>query len=108
MTQLLAGALDRRITLQERTDTRDAAGEPIPAWTTLDTVWAALIPLTGREQFEAQQVNAQRPAKFQIRYRDDVTETMRISWDGEVWDINGISQIGRREGLELTCTAAVP
>jgi len=103
-----AGALDRRITIQERTDTRDGAGEPVPTWSTLAEVWASLEPLQGREDFDAQQINAIRPTKFRIRYREDVDETMRIAWDGQTWDINAITYVGRKDGLELLCTAAVP
>lgn len=105
---MLAGSLDRRIVIQQRTDTRDAAGEPIPTWSVLDTVWAALEPLQGQELIEAQETNAKRKARFRIRYRTDVTEKMRVVWDGETWDINAISEIGRRVGLELLVTAAVP
>lgn len=97
-----AGPLDRRITIQTHTDTRDGAGEPVPAWTTLATVWANVLHLRGTEPFEGQQFNAQRVTVFTIRYRDDVDETMQVSFDGQTYDIEGISELGRRDGLELT------
>jgi len=105
---LNAGTLDRRIVIEQRTDTRDGSGDPVAAWTVLATVWAAHEPLTGKEQFEAHQVNAERPSKFVIRYRAGVDESMRVNWDGDLYDITSIVEIGRRDGLEFSCTAAVP
>ena len=103
-----AGTLDRRITIEQRIDTRDAFGEPIAAWTPLAVVWASLESLQGQELIETQETNAKRKARFRIRWRDDVTEKTRVAWDGEVWDINQVNEIGRRVGLELLVTAAVP
>ena len=100
-----AGTLDRRITIQQRTDARDAAGEPIPTWSTLAEVWAKLESLQPYELAATQLTQAEKPVRFYIRHRTDVDETMRVSWDGEEWDIEGISEIGRREGLALICKA---
>lgn len=96
-----AGKLDRRVTLQTLTVTRDSYGAAIESWTDLDTVWAEVIPLKGREYFTAAQIVAEKMLKFRIRYRTDLTETMRIVYAGQTYDVQYMAEIGRRAGFEL-------
>ena len=103
-----AGKLDRRITIQSPTSTRDGAGQPVEAWALLATVWARVEHLRGKEPFQGQEFNAQRTSVFTIRYRTDLDETMRIIFDGDTYDILAIAEKGRREGLEITALALVP
>lgn len=96
-----AGELDRRIVIETPTDTQDSAGGPTQTWATFATVWAKVIPLRGQEYFAANQNNTQVDSTFRIRWLSGVTATMRISYDGEYWDIQHIAEIGRQEGLDL-------
>lgn len=96
-----AGELDRRITIESRTESRSTTGAATYTWATLATVWAKVKPVRGQEYFAASQVNAQVDAIFTIRYRADITRTMRISYGGEYYDIQDIAELGRGEGLEL-------
>lgn len=93
--------LDRRIVIEQRTDTRNALGEGVPAWTTFATVWAQRVPMRGAELFAAQQVVPQVENKLRIRWRDDLDESMRIVDDGVTYGIQHIAEIGRRDGLEI-------
>lgn len=105
-----AGKLDRRITFQTLTDGQDAAGGITEAWANLvtnPTVWAYVHPLTGREFFAAQQVNAEIDTVFEVRYRSDITPKMRIVHDSKNYDIREIKEIGRRNGLEILARAIV-
>lgn len=96
-----AGDLDRKIVIQSFTETQDAYGAPVKTWAAFATVWAQVRPVRGREGFEAEQVAAQILATFRIRYLAGVLLTMRISYDGKVWNLRSINEIGRREGLEI-------
>ncbi len=96
-----AGELDRKIVIESATETRDDYGAVVQTWATFATVWARKRDIRGSEQFTAQQVNARIAATFTVRWLDGVTEKMRISYDGQTWDIRSINEIGRREGLEL-------
>jgi SPP1 family predicted phage head-tail adaptor len=91
------GALDRRITLEQPTETRDSYGEAVPVWAELATVFAEYEPLQGREQVEAQGINADLSARFRIRYRPDVVPTtkMRIVYDGQTYGIEAVTEAGR-------------
>lgn len=95
-----AGLLDRRITIQSRTNTVSATGSVQPGFATFATVAAAVIKRTGKQSF----VGGPEPSAeivFRIRWRSDITRDMRISFESEFWDIISMNEIGRRVGLEL-------
>lgn len=102
------GLLDRRITLQRPTASQDGAGEMVPTWSTIDTVWARSENVTGSEPFEGEQFNAQRKQNFTIRYRSDLDETCQIVHDGDTYDIQAIMELGRREFLRIETIVLVP
>jgi SPP1 family predicted phage head-tail adaptor len=96
----LAG-LDRRITIESLTQTRDAYGATVDTWTTFATVWAKKRDIRGDEYFAAQQMNAKVDSVFTIRWLSGVLQTMRISYDSKYWDIRSINELGRSEGMEI-------
>lgn len=100
-----AGKLDRRITIQRVTTTRDEFNAPVEAWTDLTTVWASYEPVKDGERYRAGERAAEISARFQIRYSPtvaDVTPTDRLVFDRRTYAITHVKEIGRREGLELT------
>ena len=105
-----AGQLDRRATLQHRVLTRNTTtGEEVVTYADYVTVWAGKRDLRGREFFAAQQVNSEISTIWQIRHRTDVVATDRIVVEGVTYSLAGPpAEIGRRDGLELQCTAVVP
>lgn len=96
-----AGKLDRRITIERDQGTFDTVGGRVPAWTSVASLPAQVIPLGGLETFRAGREAIVRAARFVVRYFANVTEADRISYDGNVWNITAISEINRREGLEI-------
>lgn len=104
-----AGYLDRRATLQHRVLTRSATtGDEVVTYTDYATVWAGKKDIRGREFWASQQVNSDITTMWQIRHRTDVVATDRIVVEGLSYDISGIAEIGRRDGLELQATAVQP
>lgn len=93
--------LDRRILIEQAAESANGIGEPIKTWSTFAAVWSEISPVRETERFTAQQVDAQRESRFRIRWLSGVTEKMRISYDSAYWDITGIREIGRRDGLEI-------
>lgn len=63
------------------TDTVVAVAENIPA---------RVEPLEGNELLRAQQTGMQRPHRFTIRYRGDVTGAKTILYDARTFDIKSI------------------
>ncbi len=102
-----AGPLDRRVTLQRPTEVQSASGEAQVTWADEGTVWAGRRDVRAREFLAGQQTSAEVEAIFTIRWRDDVGPKWRLLEGGKAWDITGIAQLGRRDGLELRCVAAL-
>lgn len=98
------GTLDQRVIIQEETLTTDAYGGATSAWSTLATVWAAVKPLSGRERSDVAAVEAPALYRFTIRRRSDVLDTMRLSWNGQTWNIRFIADPGSRS-LYMTLDA---
>lgn len=102
-----AGELRHRITIDYPTASQDAFGEETPVtWVTLETVWAAAEPLTGQERYldPAAQRVAEATFRFRIRYRDDVTHQMRVSWRSRTFNILEVRNImGRDWEMYLLC-----
>lgn len=105
-TPFNAGLMDRQVVIQKRTVSRDGTlGSQAVAWSTLDTVWAQVVESSTASD-EAMRAGVQtfaRPSKVRIRWRADVDTTMRISHNGQLLQILGIAELGRRQGLELAC-----
>ncbi|MGR3452882.1 phage head closure protein [Pseudooceanicola sp.] len=107
----MAGKLDRRITLERGTVSddgfNDAIGEP---WSVLAEVWAQSMPLSDGERWRAGSIGATATHRFRIRYSSQVADLNpkdRLVFEGRVYDISGVKELGRRTGLEVTASARV-
>ena len=98
------GKLNRRIILQRQDVSRDVVGQAKPVWTDIATVWAAVLPLRGREYFESAKVNSEITVRVVIRYRADVKPSWRVKHGADAYDIIEIINPadGKRE-LQLMC-----
>ena len=65
-------------------------------------VWAEQKPGPGTEVVEANQLTAVQQSTWQLRYRADVTPTWQLVYNGAVYAITGVQEIGRQAGLLLT------
>lgn len=72
------GRLRHRIILQQRSDAENAEGEVVPGWTDLAEVWGSIEPVSGREYFAAQQVNAEVTTRIVIRHLTGVNAAGRV------------------------------
>lgn len=96
-----AGRLNRRITIQQVTETQDTYNAITRTWATYKTVWAEVVPKSGREYLNQAETVTQSDVLFRIRFITGVTTKMRISYDSNIYDIQSISEIGYKEGLEI-------
>ena len=104
-----AGALDQRITLQQRSTSVDALGQGVETWIDVATVWASAQPLRGREFFAAGAMQSEASVRFRIRYRAGVTGAMRVLWRSVAHALvaEPIDVDGGRHTLELMAAAGV-
>lgn len=105
-----AGSLDDRVTIQRLvagSPQVTGSGMPDESWQTYATVYASVEPLNGRELFAAQEHHAEVTTRIRMRYREGVTAKMRITLDGEVYEIRSVLPFRREGRMELLCTSGV-
>ena len=100
------GRLSERITLQQKSVTRNGIGEEVETWADVATVWAEPIPLRGREFYAANQTQQAVDVRFRIRDRAGVTPDLRLVWRSEPYDVTGVIP-GTGQYLGLTEIMAV-
>lgn len=100
------GRLNRRITIEAKSVTRDSYGGEAITWTPVATVWAAVLPIRGREYVAIREAGAELTTRFVIHYRAGITPAMRIAYGGGYYDIVEVidSEDGHRF-LELMARA---
>lgn len=104
-----AGRLNRRITIEEKSVARDSYGGESITWSAVATVWAAVLPIRGREYVAIRQAGAELTTRFLIRYMAGITPAMRVVYDGAAYYIREvIDPQDRHDHLELMTTAEAP
>lgn len=102
-----AGALDRRVTLERFTISKNAANEDVKIWTPMATVWASYEPIRDGERFRAGETAAGLSARFVIRYSSavaDVNPKDRLTFEGQPLEIVAVKEHGGRGvGIEISC-----
>lgn len=82
-----AGRLRHRVRIEQLQNLLDShgddyqdpvTGETRTEWAEVDTVWAAIEPLSAREFIAAQTTQSQIVARIVIRYRDGLDAAMRL------------------------------
>lgn len=87
ITQLPISELRHRITIQTLALTSDGQGGFTEAWTDVATVWAQVKPVNANERLFAQKLEPLVTHLITIRYRSDITSTMRVSFDSRTFQI---------------------
>lgn len=91
------GEWKERITIQKSTLGNDSAGNHVLSWEEYYTCSAYVNNLSGKEYWEAAQVNAQKDIYFIIRYCSEVsvmdTEHYRILFRGQVYNITFLDNV---------------
>lgn len=99
--KIRSGSLDRELIITRLSETISASGGVIKSWTPLHTVKAEKVELTTAEQLETFGNADAGQVVLRIRYVDDITPADRLRFDGADYDLDGITELGRRHGLEL-------
>lgn len=114
-----AGRLDRLVTVQRKTFTETASGEPVEVWSTLANRIPASIwtPPAGEESFKNPQMVAREKVEWLVRYSSALSNLSpldRIVYPAlseaspeddpvgrSVYEVTGVHEVGRREGLRI-------
>ncbi len=82
----------------------DALGGPVEAWQLLTNTWAEVKSLSGRELWQAQQMQAEASHTVTIRWRPGIDRTMRVNFKGQLLYIDAaIDPDGLRLMIVLYC-----
>ena len=98
--------LDRKITIEHPVRTANSYGEPVEVWEAFAVLWANVNHKGGREGFYARQVIAQGDVVFKVRYTAGVTPLMRVKYDGQIYNIIAVAEVGRKAFLEISSRCA--
>jgi SPP1 family predicted phage head-tail adaptor len=103
-----AGELDRRLTLFRAVRATDALNAKVTSWSRLATVAAAKADVSDAERIRAQQAGVAHTTRFRIRWSSCAAQLLagdRVRCEGRDFEVVGLKELGRREGLEITANA---
>ena len=100
----MIGKFRHRLTLQEPTPSTDAGGARNVSWTKKTDLWADMRDLSATESSEDGKIAITRRARITIRYRSDISETMRFAVGTRRFNIRAIlDKDGTRRLLTCLC-----
>ena len=104
-----AGRLRKRLTIQQPTEgSADPLGEKPMTWSDVASVWAEVLPQSGREFYRAQQIHAELSHAISIRYRAGLTPRMRLVLEGRPLNVVAIINVEERNReLLLYCAEEI-
>lgn len=93
------GRMRHIVALQSKAMSTDDYGGQVETWSTFATVWAEVQPLRGRELLAAQAAQGETTVRFVLRYLATVDQADRIVWDGKIYNVRDVIDVGgmRRE-----------
>lgn len=103
------GALRHRVRLEAPSHLVGEGGVATVTWQPVVTLWAEVLPISGRETVQADGVTAVATLEIRTRYRADITPEMRFVLGDRVLDIRAVRDIeGRRRWLSCVCEERGP
>ncbi len=89
-------SLRNRITFQIKVDATKPVAD-LDDYKDYKTIWAKVNFLRGRDFYSSRASNIKTEVEFIVRYRNDLDETMRIKFDNEFYNIEGILPVDNRK-----------
>lgn len=100
-----SGQMNRRMTFQSRSTSKDTFGQQFTPWADVFTAWVQIEPLQGRELINAQAVNVETTHRVTLRYRAGVSSALRGVYQGRVFNVlNVIDPETAHIALQLLCS----
>ena len=88
MIKLEAGKLRHRVTIETPSATRDSVGGVLISWQSVETTWASITPLSGRELDIARQSYADVTHSITMRVPDDpITNKERLKFGTRIFNL---------------------
>lgn len=106
-----AGLLNRRVTVQNRVESRSSSGEVTWTWADWKTVWASVLPAAGQRFFQAQQLQTTVTHTVRVRYQPGFRTDQRITHQVEpgvtqTFEVQAVIPVrDDKRHLDLMCVA---
>ena len=101
---LMAGKLRHRVAIQSLSESLDSYGEPDEGWTTAETVWASIEPVSGNELDVGDGQTGIVTHRVFMRYTANATPKKRLLFGSRVFGIESVlNHEERNEYLQLRC-----
>lgn len=84
------GHLNKRITIQQFSQTINENGFPVEEWVNIKSVWAMIKTVSGKEYMSAAQTQNENKTRFVIRHITDIHPDMRIVFKNRVFEMQAI------------------
>lgn len=85
--KMRAGQLRHLATVEQPTRSQAASGQPTITWSTLAQTYVKICPLSGRDLWNAQQIQPDLTHRIEARWIDGVTSDMRLTVGSRVFHI---------------------
>ena len=106
MSEIAAGALSERITLQDEITTRSDIGETVTDWSEGVDLWASVTTVRGEQFFAALQQQYRLEIQVRIRWREGVHNRQRIIWRGTPYAVKEVMDGGpQKPYIEMLCAS---
>lgn len=86
----MIGRLNKKVTVQYPVVAPDGMGGFTETWTNLDTIWAALWPISAKEQIQSMSNTMETTHRVRARYRSDIKHNYRIKFGNRCFNIISI------------------
>ncbi len=95
---------NKRVNLQKSTKVSNGMGGFTKTWSTVDTVWGRILPVSAKESREAGKDTMTVSHTISIRYRKDIRPTWRINFKHRYFAIVGmVNPEECNEWLDMNC-----
>lgn len=94
------GKLIHSVAIEKKVTQRDTYGAEIVTWVEVARAWASVEPLSGREYFQAQQMQASVDYRITMNYQPGIVPTMRVKWNDRGFNIRSVINTEERN-IEL-------
>jgi SPP1 family predicted phage head-tail adaptor len=95
------GDLNRRLMLQAPVESDDGEGGVTRTYQTVTTLWAQVVPLSGRADVAADSLGAALRTTIVVRARDDVTTRYQLQDGSHVYRVVAVRPSADRRFLEI-------
>ena len=105
---IAVGDFRHKVSLQRKDIVSDGVGGSTVAWTEYATPWTKITPKTGGEKVYLNRLNASGLSTVVMRYRSDISESDKLVYRGNEFQIRSIINVEERDRYtELTIERGV-